>query len=125
MMVRCVKLLSPVDGSEQTESAWLTLDREYVVLSVLAAPGRDVKLQILNDEHSAGLFVSEMFLTTDASMPSNWIAKVSEGGLLELAPERWHKPGFWESYYDRDPEAVKIFDEDTSVIRSESGPASP
>lgn len=110
-----------MDGSEQTEDAWFTLNREYLVLAVSADPGRAVNLRIIADDRRTPVLVSsEMFMTLDESIPITWTVKISEGGLLDLAPKRWHEVGFWESFFDRDPEAERIFDEEVELIQAES-----
>lgn len=124
MKVVCVKLVSPVDGKPLTDSAWVRLDTEYPVLSILAAPGGKVHLQILTDDgQSAGWFDAAMFMTSDASVPPNWIAKIGDSGELEMAPARWTRSGFWESFYDSDPEARSAFAEELSTILA-TAPAS-
>jgi hypothetical protein len=35
---------------------------------------------------------------------------------VELLPEPWTQPRFWERYYDGDPDAVRIFEEETRKI---------
>jgi hypothetical protein len=125
MKVVCIRLISPVDGKPLTDSAWVKLDAEYPVLSILAAPGQRVQLQILTEDgQSAGWFDAAMFMTSDASVPPNWIAKVGDGGELEMAPARWTRSGFWESFYDGDPEARSAFAEELSIILS-GGPTEP
>jgi hypothetical protein len=57
-----------------------------------------------------------MFMTTNAAVPSNWTVHIGEGGVITLAPARWTVPGFWELFYDGDPGARRIFDEELSVI---------
>jgi hypothetical protein len=125
MKVRCVALISPVDGMAMTESSWITVGLEYPVLSVITEPGGGVLLQVLmGDDRSAGWFAAAMFITTDAAVPSNWTAHVGEGGVLTLEPDRWRVPEFWEHFYDGDPAARRIFDEELQVILS-SCPADP
>ena len=88
-------------------SPWVTLDREYAVVSMLAEPGGRVQLQVLTDDgRSLGWFDSTNFMTVDDCIPSNWTARVGEGGVLELAPAVWLAPGFWEAYYDGDAEVA-------------------
>jgi hypothetical protein len=117
MKVVCVQLISPVDGKPMTDSAWVRLDTEYPVLSVLAAPGGRVQVQILTeDRQSAGWFDAAMFMTSDASVPPNWIVKIGDGGQLEMAPARWAAHGFWESFYDGDQQARSTFAEELAII---------
>lgn len=95
----------------------MTLDREYLVLAIDVEPGRHVWLRI---ESEAGgtpaLFDAEMFLTTSSELPSSWRARVGEGGSLQLAPEPWLRPGFWEEFFDRAPEAVEIYEKERALV---------
>jgi hypothetical protein len=117
MKVVCVQLISPVDGKPMAETAWVKLDAEYPVLSVLAAPAGRVQVQILTEDgRSAGWFDAAMFMTSDSSVPSNWVVSIGECGEFELGPARWAAPGYWESFYDGDPQARVIFAEELSVI---------
>jgi hypothetical protein len=119
MKVMCVRLINPVDGKPMTDSAWLSIDREYPVLSVAATPDGSVQLQVLTDDgRTLGWFESAMFITTDVAIPANWVVRVGERGIVELAPARWLEPGFWESFYDLDPGARRVFEEELSAIMS-------
>jgi hypothetical protein len=57
-----------------------------------------------------------MFMTSDVSIPPNWIVTIGDGGELEMAPARWTRSGFWESFYDGDPEAGSAFAEELAII---------
>ena len=120
MKVRCIRLISHVDGSEMTDSPWLTVGRQYLVVSVVAVPGRHVSLQIINDQSRLGMFDSRMFTTSHHSVPPNWVVKVSHEGVLEFAPEPWQEAGFWERFYNDEPEAIRICEEEISKILSDS-----
>lgn len=99
------------------ESASVTLHSEYVVLSIVADPDGSLQFQIMTDDrHTPAWFDSVMFLTTDAGIPPNWTVRVGGGGVLDLAPAKWLIPGFWEAYFDDDPEAVQVFDYESNII---------
>ncbi|MGA0568365.1 hypothetical protein ACO2Q7_13610 [Rathayibacter sp. KR2-224] len=83
----------------------------------MAEPSGRVQIQILTEQkQTAGWFDAEMFETSDTSIPPNWAASIVEGGLIELAPARWTARGFWELYYDGDPQARRVFDEELCDI---------
>ncbi len=122
MRVMCIKLINPVSGEDETSSAWLCLHSEYEVLELSAFPDRRVELRLVSEETSIpALFDSEMFITTDGTVPRTWSIKIDEGGVVRLAPEPWLVPGFWEDYFDRDPAAVEIYEEQKAAMLS-SGP---
>jgi hypothetical protein len=67
-------------------------------------------LQILAGDRTPSWWPATDFITVSAVIPSNWVVKVGEGGKLDLAPESWLKPGFWDRYFDRDKDAILEFD---------------
>lgn len=106
MKVICTRLPSPVHAMELESSYWISVNKEYVVLSLLAEPEGPVRLHLLLDDGcSLGWFDSANFLMVEGSLPSNWDACLNEDGTLELAPPAWLAPGFWEDYYNGDPSA--------------------
>ena len=61
-----------------------------------------------------------MFEDTDPTVPSNWVVQVSEGGSLNIGPQRWLERGFWEQYFDDEPAAIEVFDAEMAVVLRES-----
>ncbi|GAA3791427.1 hypothetical protein GCM10022380_04980 [Amycolatopsis tucumanensis] len=57
-----------------------------------------------------------MFTTVDSRVPANWVARIDELGVVEICPARWQVPMFWDSFYDRNPEAVRVFEEELAEI---------
>jgi hypothetical protein len=122
MRVRCVNIVNPITGEQEEMSSWVQIGREYVVLEVTALPGRRVSVRIITDEGSPGLWDSVMFETVDSSVPSNWVVQVVGDGWLEMGPARWLVRGFWEEYYDREPGALSIYDDELGKILQDSDP---
>jgi hypothetical protein len=111
MKVVCTKTI-PLDGDESSATySWLTLGAEYFVTSLLAYPDRRTQLHILTDD-GLGWSDSRCFVTVDGSIPEGWEARINDEGTLKLAPSSWFVPGLWEDYYDGDPEAARIVDEE-------------
>jgi hypothetical protein len=119
MKVRCIRIINPVTGSPEERSDSIRIGEEYVVIEVVASPRRDIKLRLYPTEGAPGLWASEMFETTDESIPSNWTAAVSGAGFLSVRPARW-RSGFWEQYFDDEPEAVAIFEEELATMLAQS-----
>jgi hypothetical protein len=106
MRVVCTRIPTPVRGLRPGASPWVDLDHEYIVLGVLAEPGGAVQLHLLLDrDGNLAWFDSDCFLTVEGSVPPSWTTRIGAGGALELAPTTWHAEGFWELYYDGDPDA--------------------
>lgn len=117
MRVRCIRIPSPVEGAVLESSPWVTVGREYTVLSLIATFKGFIRLQLrIDDERGLRYFASDCFVTVDTSIPPNWIARVRDGGHLEFAPESWQAVGFWESYYDDDPAAREAVDRELLIL---------
>jgi len=87
----------------------LILDEEYVVLEIHVEPGQGAAFRIIPKDGTPALFEAAMFMTTDQGIPDTWEARVREGGIVHIAPTAWLQSGFWERFFDRDPEAVAVF----------------
>lgn len=117
MKVLCTRVPTPLDGLHLDSSPWVTVDKQYTVLCILAESGGRVQLNLLTDDgQSFGWFDSDCFLTVDPAIPSSWSAQISEDGTLELAPQDWLQEGFWERYYEGDPVAREAADREVAVL---------
>jgi hypothetical protein len=110
MRVRCIQTPTSEIESAESRSPWLTLGREYVVLSVLADTNGQVLYRLISDDQrTPALFAATQFKVISSGIPSCWRIRIPIEGGLELAPEAWLSPGFWESYFDGDEEAETAF----------------
>jgi len=121
MRVRCVQIISPVTREVVAEHPSVRVGREYTVLEVDARPGGNSSLRIHHADESPAIWDSAMFESADPTVPSVWVAQLSESGSLRLAPPGWLERGFWERYFDDEPDAVAIFEADLAAILRESG----
>jgi hypothetical protein len=119
--VLCVRIIAPVTMEEVLDHPGIRLHDEYPVLAIQAQPGRAPEIRILTDDGTPALFDARMFATTESSIPANWIARVREGGVVDLAPESWLELGFWERYFDRDPAAVRAFETELRSVLGDPG----
>lgn len=116
MKVRCVKLVDS-KGKPQEQSPWLTLGKVYHVLSVTFGTQEKWLLRMVGDGlNGVALFPLEQFEIVSPAIPGTWIVTWNSKGVFELTTEAWRQSGFWERYYDRDPEAVHIFKEEQRKI---------
>jgi hypothetical protein len=60
-----------------------------------------------------------MFTTVDERIPPNWVVRARDDGILKLAPAAWLEPGFWERYFDLDPEAIATFEAGVAGMRTD------
>lgn len=116
MKVQCNLLRSPATGKILESSPWLTIGKEYVVISIVSGLAGKVMLHLVTDDGSFGFFDVDCFLTTDQSIPSNWVGQIDDHGDLELAPASWLEMGFWESYYDDDVAAQATVNTELAVM---------
>ena len=131
MIVRCSSTLSPL-GDELTHYEEITIGDDYVVLTIYAAPERDVLLRVLGVKPELRwptrgippLWRSQMFELLSSEIPSNWRVEIDPGGAVRLEPESWLRPGFWEDLVDwstQSESAQRDFDRELQIILDESG----
>jgi hypothetical protein len=114
MKVRCIKLLDSM-GEVAEHSAWARVGNVYHVLSISISPSQ-TRLCLIGDEPTPALFELDMFEIVSSTIPSVWVITSPKSGWFSLAPEPWSRPGFWEEFYDREPEAMACFEEYRKLI---------
>lgn len=97
MRVRCVK-----NQSGGVRHA-LTKGQIYEVIGVEAGDYR-----ILDDSGGPVLFDLSLFKIVDRSRPDQWETRYEDGVEYSYASELG-APGFFESFHERDPKAVRTF----------------
>jgi hypothetical protein len=122
MKVKCVRLLD----SPGIQSHWLLEGKSYDVLSiVMDAHGRWLLRILCESSPGVALFQLEQFEIVDASVPHCWIATWNASGVFELTIREWAHPGFWESYFDGELDAKKLFECGVQKISSQISPSEP
>ncbi|MCP9485179.1 MAG: hypothetical protein MSC30_04925 [Gaiellaceae bacterium MAG52_C11] len=128
MRVRFVGNRTKPSIGERTASAFLTVGKEYAVLSILASDTDGVRFLLLDDlEEQPGWHPASAFDLSSDSVPSNWRIAVGAAGKpdhLEIAPEPWLDPGFFNAYWadggEAATEAHELFRRELAVILDES-----
>lgn len=116
MKVKCVRLQETNDGKRLGHL--LTIGREYDVLEIHFEPSQGVLLRFIGDDRfTAALFSGELFEITSQEIPHTWVVAKNKLGGYTLGPRPWLAPGFWERYFDREPEAVRTFEEERYLMR--------
>lgn len=82
----------------------LTPDQPYVVLGIEADD-----LRILNDQGRPYLYPREIFIVVDAREPEDWVSELGEDNDRYAYPPLLNNSGFFEDYFDGNPEAVATF----------------
>lgn len=114
MKVKCVQLLDGM-GKLVDRSSWAKLGNIYHVLELWIEPGQ-TRLRLLGEEAVPALYQPEMFEVVSSIIPSTWVITSPKPGCFSLQPEAWTRPGFWEEFYDRKPEAIACFQEERQKI---------
>ncbi len=96
-------------------SSWVELGRVYHVLAFETELASSW-LRLVGEEPTPALFQPEMFEVVSSVIPSAWVVTSPKPGCLSLEPEPWSRPGFWESFFDAEPEAVARFEEYRNAI---------
>ncbi len=87
-----------------TEFRDLSADVDYDVLGVEAN-----HVRILNCDSQPYLYPLEIFLVVDPSIPEGWITTVGNDGETYSYPLELNDTGFFEDFFDRNPEAIARF----------------
>lgn len=113
MKVVCVS----VGRGNSPKSHWLTLHREYLVLEFVAIPLRSLKVRVLADDGFTPILVdSAQFLAIDQRLPASWVCSITEGGIVSMGPKAFLERGFWERFFDLDPDALKRFRQELDTM---------
>ncbi len=83
---------------------YLSSGREYYVIGIEADDFR-----ILDDFGQPALYAPEIFEVIDAGLPGDWRVEVGGDGERYAYPEELNRIGFFEDFFDRDPDTVRVF----------------
>ncbi len=75
--------------------------------SVVGIEADDYRL--LNDQGKPYLYPADAFEVADPVEPADWIVDLGEDGERYAYPAELNAPGFFEDYFDDDPEALATF----------------
>lgn len=114
MKVLCVRIINPATRQEVLEHPAVRVGEEYHVVSVSFNPRREASFQIITLDGTPAWFDAAMFHAIEGDIPRSWVMSVHERGIVDFGPAPLLKPGFWERYFDDDPDAIAVFE---SVMR--------
>ena len=121
MIVRCIKIINEQSGEILPATSWLTVGKTYPVLAVFVAANGLPKYRLLgDDEVTPALHTANQFEILSGILPSIWRAHSVPNRYFELAPTSWIVPGFWEAFFDGNPDAVRVFHEDYRTLLQEA-----
>lgn len=119
MKVRCVGFLDEDTGETLESSSWLTIGKEYHVLSVNMEDSLPIKFQLISDDEETPAYhdANQFEIVTNA-IPEGWIVDFVSKSHFRLSPKAWAQPGFWEAYFDGELEAIELFNAEKNIILS-------
>jgi len=109
MKVKCTKLIDEQSEEVIKNSSWLTVSKEYHVLSINIQYGSSVKFQVISDNGTPAFHNANQFKIVSDLIPDNWVVDFDSDGFLKFEPKEWKASEFWEQYFDGEPEAVQLF----------------
>lgn len=107
MQVRYQAELFPVPSLDGGGGDWLSDGQTYEVIEVYTDHQR-TSFRIMSDDGTPALFDARGFVTVDDALPGDWRVEVTEHGTT-FGPAAFLTPGFWEAYFDRESNAVEVF----------------
>ena len=114
MKVKCIELRDAY-GDRVARSTWAKIGGIYHILSIEIDRGQ-TKLRLVGEEPTPALFEVEMFELVSSVIPPTWVISSPAPGCLSLEPASWARVGFWEEYFDGEPEAVATFEQERERI---------
>jgi hypothetical protein len=93
------------------------LGKIYDVLTVTLGTQNKWLLRLMGDgTNGVALFALEQFEIVSPSIPAGWMVFWQSNGVFELTTKEFGRPGFWERYYEKDPEAARVFEQEMRRI---------
>lgn len=120
MIVTCTNLNFISSSTEHLGDGWITPGKNYIVLGIHGTKS-EIKYRIVGDDGmTPALHVNNNFEIMNPSIPQGWIFKIYPNSEWELTPASWAEDGFWESYFDGNPNAVETFRDVADALSIES-----
>jgi len=123
MKVKCIRLLDD-QGRKIESSPWLTLGSIYHVMSITIDPTGKRSYGIITSERegewpSMGSHLAGCFEVISEVIPSNWRPWISKDTTIGISPLSWQAMSFIEAFFDHDPKAYPVFNQERNIILRE------
>lgn len=104
-------------AESEKHKGWLRPGETYSVLEILFSHSKTPEFRIYSPlENTPAMFEAAEFVIEDNTIPGNWRINLVGDSSFKLTPQPWAERGFWERYFDQDPEAIRIFNEQKKLI---------
>ena len=90
--------------TESNSYSELTPGQFYVVIGIEADD-----LRLINDEGRPYLYPVAWFEILDDEEPEEWVTEYGDDGEKYAYPPELNEPGFFENFFETDPDAVRTF----------------
>lgn len=118
MRIRCI-------GKPEVVSGGYIPGKFYTVIEVYIFTDGDNKFRVYNESgFSPPLFKAQYFEIVEGSIPETWVAY---SGLMSpaigfvLCPQRWARPDFWDAYFDGEPWAEELYEQEIAIMSPPTG----
>lgn len=120
MRAKCINIYNEHTKQYESTHHRLTIGKEYVVLEIGIYKNK-ILYRLIGDgaDQSPILQNASQFEIISGRIPKNWELSQSSSCALMIGPGAWKSLGFWESCFDRDPEALAIYKMETKIIMEE------
>ncbi len=119
MKVKCFKIYNEITKQYQETSYWITIGKEYLVLSVEIRLDR-VSFLIQSDHNQQPILQNaHQFEIVSKKIPTNWQIFSGTFELITLEPKEWHQKRFWEDCYNHEQEALELYRKEVNLIKNE------
>lgn len=88
---------------DELDNEKLTIGKIYDVIGLEGEYYR-----IINDSNEPILYTKELFEIIDSNIPADWIETKFDDEIF-VEPIETSKPGFYEDFFDDEPNAVQIY----------------
>ena len=121
MKVKCINIYNKFLKEFVTTSNSLTIGKDYLVIAMYINPKENVYYRLLDNDpdRRSALFDASQFNVASNVIPSNWRVTEHETGTITFSPLAWKVPGFWQEFYEYNPEAIKIYEKELKIIIDE------
>lgn len=102
-----IRLKNDVDVQAEKLQGWLSHGMTYAVLSVEQYSSDEIGFRVVSEDNGQPvLFRAALFDVIDNKVPKCWRVLSVRTSAIDLGPEEFGRPSFWEKCFDRDPIAL-------------------
>ncbi len=110
-----VRLITNADCNRHPR--WLKVERDYHVLEIYIYKDGKIDIRLISDQNGTpAIFPLSDFQIVCRKVYEGWSFEFFTDGAICLGPISWLESNFWEKYFDDDPRAVNIFDNEVKKI---------